>query len=314
MKRTLCDMSLIMTRYLSIVYILLQVTFKESSAANFPLNVSTVFIEKSHEICPGEVVPTTISLVETLRSEVRNLIHESVEIIQMRTRVCECGYTGAGWRKVAFLNMTNSSQSCPGEWRLVTSPRRTCNRSVNNGCSLAAFNTGGVSYNEVCGRIIGYQYGSTDALYAPIFGITVDQASSDRNLYDGGVLISHGTAPRQHIWSLVSGNSQRATNRIGCPCNIGSTISSQIPSWLGQDYFCDSATVVPSANNVFYHDNPLWDGVGCDESLTTCCQFNNPPWFCKQLPQPTMDDIELRLCADSPSESTPIELVEIYVR
>ena len=159
---------------------------------------------------------------------------------------------------------------------------------------------------------IGYQYGSTDALWHPINrGITPDQASSSQTLYDGGVLISHGTASMLHIWSLVSGHFQRS---LDCPCNIGSTVRWQdIPSWSGQDYFCDSATVTPSEDYHFYQDNPLWDSVGCNETLSACCQFNNPLWFSKHLPQPTSDNIELRLCADSPTEGTPIELIEVYI-
>ena len=62
-------------------------------------------------------------------------------------------------------------------------------------------------------------------------------------------------------------------------------------------------------------DDPLWDGQGCG-GTSTCCSFNNPPWFCKQLPQPTTDDIELRLCADEPigNEDTTIEIVDMYVK
>ena len=55
-----------------------------------------------------------------------------------------------------------------------------------------------------------------------------------------------------------------------------------------------------------------WAGCG---GTSTCCQFNNPPWFCKQLPQPTTDDIELRLCANGSyfnDEDIAIEQVELY--
>ena len=39
------------------------------------------------------------------------------------------------------------------------------------------------------------------------------------------------------------------------------------------------------------------------------------PWFCKQLPQTTTDDIEARICRDNiyGSEDTPVELVELYI-
>ena len=48
---------------------------------------------------------------------------------------------------------------------------------------------------------------------------------------------------------------------------------------------------------------------------STCCEFNNPPWFCKQLPQPTTDGIELRVRGDTSlsDEDTPLEVIEIYV-
>ena len=67
--------------------------------------------------------------------------------------------------------------------------------------------------------------------------------------------------------------------------------------------------------NVFNADNPLWDGAGCG-SQSTCCSFNNPPWFYKQLPQSNTNDIEMRVCRDegTANEDFAIEVVEIYVQ
>ena len=58
----------------------------------------------------------------------------------------------------------------------------------------------------------------------------------------------------------------------------------------------------------------LWGGQGCG-NISTCCEFNDPPWFCKQLPQPTTDDIELRICNRDSSrfEDDPFEVVEVYI-
>ena len=52
-----------------------------------------------------------------------------------------------------------------------------------------------------------------------------------------------------------------------------------------------------------------------DPAVATCCTFNNPPWFCKQLPQTTTDDMEVRICATHgiTNEDMPVELIEIYV-
>ena len=72
--------------------------------------------------------------------------------------------------------------------------------------------------------------------------------------------------------------------------------------------------VVEVNPNVF----AVWDGQGCGSS--SCCELSyppgvTPPWFCKQLPQATTDDIEVRICRDQDSadEDTPVKLIEIYV-
>ena len=35
-----------------------------------------------------------------------------------------CG--GSGWRRVAYLNMSNTSQQCPSVWQEITTPHRVC--------------------------------------------------------------------------------------------------------------------------------------------------------------------------------------------
>jgi hypothetical protein len=44
-----------------------------------------------------------------------------------------------------------------------------------------------------------------------------------------------------------------------------------------------------------FYMEPLWDGEGY-RAGSACCTFNTPPWFYKQLPQPTTDDIKIRVC------------------
>ena len=104
-----------------------------------------------------------------------------------------------------------------------------------------------------------------------------------------------------------------------CPCsnfNERYTVD-RVPLFVGNDYFCE--TGVPPGqrfdSSTFHVDDPLWDGGGCGPT-STCCTFNNPPWFCKQLPQPTNADLEVRLCSlhEAASENTPIELIEIYIQ
>jgi hypothetical protein len=57
--------------------------------------------------------------------------------------------------------------------------------------------------------------------------------------------------------------------------------------FLGSDHFSDTDSV--HAAQLRFYTDPLWDGVSCGP-LNTCCSFNNPPWFYKQLPQPTTEE------------------------
>ena len=95
-----------------------------------------------------------------------------------------------------------------------------------------------------------------------------------------------------------------------CPCDA--TINITIPPFVGGDYFCESGwNSWPYTD--FFPDDPLWDGDGCTAN-STCCSFNNPPYFTKQLHSPTTDDIEARICRKDLYEDTPIELIELYVQ
>ena len=74
-------------------------------------------------------------------------------------------YCGQGlWYQVAYLNMSDPTQQCPSAWREYNSNEiRTCRRpdSSSGSCSGTSYTTGR-QYSNVCGRAIGYQYGSTD--------------------------------------------------------------------------------------------------------------------------------------------------------
>ena len=84
---------------------------------------------------------------------------------------------------------------------------------------------------------------------------------------------------------------------------------------MGNDYFCDTAGATAPTTQTFYNSDPLWDGAGCG-TQNSCCSFNSPPWFYKQLPQTTTDDIEMRVCRDEgrDNEDIAVEIVELYVQ
>ena len=165
----------------------------------------------------------------------------------------------------------------------------------------------------MCGRIEGYQFGAAGAFYRGVKGID--------SYYVDGVSLTHGGAGRrQHIWTFATGGTevnQGSNPAEDCPCDTSNYDS--VPEFVGNDYFCKSglhsAWNLSIHLNTFFPDDILWDGEGCT-STSTCCQLNNPPWFTKNLPTATSDDIELRLCTNSgPTiDDIPIELIELYVQ
>ncbi|XP_064387960.1 uncharacterized protein LOC135336168 [Halichondria panicea] len=234
----------------------------------------------------------------------------------MNRTSCSCNTAGR-WMRVANLDMTNPNQNCPEELMLVTReepPLRTCGR-MERRCTSTTYSTYGVEYSNVCGRIIAYQDSTPDA-FDPYFD---NRALSIDDGYVDGVSLTHGHSPRQHIWTFANALHEDSSMRtVVCPCTRPDRprpYTGVVPPFIGQDYFCETGSRQLFNNGIFYADDLLWDGQGCG-GTSTCCEFNNPPWFCKQLPQPTTDDIELRICADQPlrDEDTPIEITEIYIR
>ena len=252
------------------------------------------------------------------RNEVRNgtqrLLQESVVLLLQTPLPTEppteqtfsCGGS-TGWRRIAYLNMSDPSQQCPSVWQEITTPYRVCG-TTSSGCAGVTCSTGSVQYDQVCGRIIGYQFGSPDAFYS--------SGSSIDTYYVDGVSVTRGS-PRQHIWTFAAGvDEQTRYSGSTCPCVTGSTNGNRIPSFVGQNYFCESGLTQWNGNNILFPDgDPLWDGQGCGPT-SSCCTFNSPPWFSVTLSAPTTDDIEVRICASEGigNEDTPVQLIELYVK
>ena len=247
------------------------------------------------------------------RERVRNEIFQThTNLVTSRYNVITCNGI-SGWRKIAFINMTNTSYSCPTGLNLTSYSKRTCGRShTNRGCSSTTFSVGDSPYSWVCGRIRGYQYGATSA-----FG----HSSRDiESYYVDGVSLTHGgTGRRQHVWTFAAGLTEADNSFLfeHCPCNtLYIPRGVRVPAFVGDDYFCESGSTSAwnGGYNIFYANDVLWDGQNCNTTTTTCCQFNNPPWFTKNLPAATTDNIELRICAGSVREDIPLELIELYVK
>ena len=205
--------------------------------------------------------------------------------------------------------MSDPSQQCPSVWQEITTPHRVCGRrSSNDLCQGLNYTVGSEHYNQVCGRIIGYQLGIPNA-----FNINTGQSID--TVYVNGISVTRGF-PRQHIWTFAAGVDEQ-TGVHKCPCIIGNTAARRPLSFVGQNYFCESGiTQYSSGIDVFWpNGDPLWDGQGCGPT-STCCTFNSPPWFSVQLSPPTTDNIEVRICDNVGIQisDSPIQLMELYVK
>ena len=220
-----------------------------------------------------------------------------------------CGGVTGGWMRVAELNMTDTSQQCPSNLRERNETGiRQC-RIGGNQCFSVYYSTADVSYSRVCGRITAYQVGSTNAFRDFYRGLatTID---SD---YVTGVSLTCGTSPRQHIWTFAAaldkaGNVESRSSH--CPCQFEEDPPIP-PPFVVEDYFCDAGNeeFMDMTDDAGLQTDPLWDGTDC-----LCCVSDNPPWFYKQLPQPTTDDIEMRACKKEDGKNIAITEVEIYVQ
>ena len=242
----------------------------------------------------------------------QNLPPKSCQVPEIGSK---CG--SVGWIRVAYLDMTDPAQSCPPPWTQFTSENKTvCLRSLNShkSCDSVTYCSMGVKYTQVCGRIVGYQYGSTQAfLPHHTQGYPID------TYYIDGISVTHGQSPRKHIWSFASGWSEEDEAGPGrCPCgNSHPRYPFRFPPFVGNNYFCESGTNTKTAVEYsLYSDDPLWDGEGCGTGHSCECTLHNPPWFMANLTDSTTDDIEVRNCGDNDSNhgNVGIELIEIYIK
>ena len=221
--------------------------------------------------------------------------------------ISTCAGVGGEWRRIANINIS-AGDNCPGEWRKATQSGVSFCRVANDDyttCSSANFSTNGISYQRVCGRARGYQKGNTLAFFGAHLS-TIDHRS-----YVSGLSITYSSNPRQHIWTFASGSGERNNDQFSCPCT--STAAYSPPSFVGNNYYCESAPWYCCNILTYYFNDTLWDGAGC---IDNCCNDTTQPWFYRQLNQTTQDDIEARICAygDFRHRSILIDQLELYIQ
>ena len=220
-----------------------------------------------------------------------------------------CGEKG-GWTRLGCLNMSDPTNNCPSNLEEILYSNhgiRTCRRSMPDaGCTSLNLSTNDIPYTQICGRVIGYQKGRTDALHNIDRGID--------SYYLDGVSITRGSAPREHVWSFIVGQRSNIPSSSNCPCNNGPTVS--VPGFIGDHYYCESGNNYSQNNRTRFYPDPLWDGKDCPSLESSCCKSEDLPWFHRDYNASSASDLELRVCrnANRYNEDILIEMYEIYIK
>ena len=106
--------------------------------------------------------------------------------------------------RVDNFNMTDPNHNCPDGLQLVmrsSAPLRTCGRPGPAGCSSTIFQTYGIEYSYLCGRVLGYQQASPDRFGQ--VGPTIDSTHVKE------VSLTHRQSPRRHIWTFAGAPDEK---------------------------------------------------------------------------------------------------------
>ncbi len=236
-----------------------------------------------------------------------------------------------GWMRVAHLDTRNVTASCP-EGFLSNKTTfanynplnescqldylRTCvmESDLPHSCSSTIYPTG-IDYSKVCGRIIGYQFGSPDGFIIPESDDKIIHSDLSRPYVDG-VTLTYGTQ-QHHIWTFAAAYNKEVLPDL-CYCDQNENITDTNENitdrlgFIGEHYFCDSAVGQGKPEPRLYI-NPLWDGHRCDDESSACC--SSGPWFYQQLPLETNNEIQMTMCRDESrsEEDIGIQIVDILI-
>lgn len=294
-----------MSLLLSLALALACFRLTSSTCTTLPIPFPARVVTSSSESCPSEEEKEGI--LTQLNNDLDGIIDDQLAVFQSLSFPVAC--PGQGWIKVEDFNLeANNEIECPGGWEKAVSDGISHCRLPRDDipCQSSIYSTN-FSYSQVCGRVKSYQIGRTTAFYP----YTLSQ--NFNSSYLDGVSITRGT-PKEHIWSFASGFFSISNTEFLCPC-INNNLD-VIPSFVGDNYFCDSGTNEEAAFREFYGDNPLWDGAGC-EAGNGCCARG--PYFFANLTKASCDPLEARICLsvkgnDRERVNIGVTIIELYVK
>ena len=221
----------------------------------------------------------------------------------------ECGGHKGGWTTIVKFD-TSKGDSCPSGWTKITTPgdnpKSVCRSRDNAGCDSAIFSTYNITFNKICGQVIGYQKGNTHAYY--------DIPRSIDDVYVDGVSITLGN-PRKHVWTYATGASDDYNSpQLNCPC--AAIPGPGPPAFVGSHNYCESGNTGTFDTTTYHTSDQLWDGNGCIHANNNCCTNPDMPWFFRQFASPMHDHLEARICktASFDHRATLVESIELFVQ
>ena len=220
-----------------------------------------------------------------------------------------CGGRDGGWMRIA--NIQNGG-SCPNGWKQILLPVKAC-RANNDaaGCYSAFFSNNKLSYQHICGKVVGYQKGTTDGYRASYY--TTYPSKAIDGPYVDGVSLTYGT-PRKHLFTYACGQrSDGPVSNSNCPCARGPGINP--PNFVKDNNYCESGSTNYPIYNTVYAADLLWDGKGCNAG-NSCCSQAGMPWFYRDVLGKINEPIEARICRDQAyiDEGILIKDLELYIQ
>ena len=210
-------------------------------------------------------------------------------VTRMNCTLYTCDGVSGGWKRVAYLDVNDPSASaCPNGLQRRDSPLSCRRTDTGGGCSAVTYAIND-NYKCIFGRINALQVGTPDGFQR--HGLSRPEKPTLNDNYVDGVSLTRGSSPRTHIWTYIA----TAPSCTSC--------SMRFPAFLDSSQYTCDANSGCTVNQVC--GNLLWDGNECEGTTT----------FYRQLPQPTSDDIEMRVCRDEnrDNEDFLLTFIEMYV-
>ena len=170
-----------------------------------PVKIPSVIISGSNNSCPLQ--STIDENLAQSKVQINRIFEDKInQILDQKSTFCGGSF---GWTNIASINMTIPNASCPiGLTR--SSNLLGCSRVSHSimTCDSVTYRIGENNYSQVCGRVLGYQIGATDAFrnVYEYYRSSIDQSYMD------GVSLTHGPpGSRQHIWTFAAARYEQDT-------------------------------------------------------------------------------------------------------